>query len=120
MNPSSPLLERSRVSRAERSRRAMILSSLLGFALLGSACASWTVPLSVETDPVGATVYIDGKPVGQTPYRSKVEFKTHDDTRLVVIKKPKYQDATREIRYEDEGTTLYVELVPNVRRVDDE
>ncbi|QCR21290.1 PEGA domain-containing protein [Pontibacter sp. SGAir0037] len=48
-------------------------SLLLASSILFSSCASSTV---IQSNPSGAKVYLDGEPVGETPY-------THRDTKIV-------------------------------------
>lgn len=62
----------------------------LAFAIFASGCSSTTV---INSDPTGATVYLNGERVGKTPY-------THTDTQLVgsvnhlQLKKEGYENFT--------------------------
>lgn len=49
-----------------------------------------TGTLSITSVPAGATVFLDGRPVGQTPWKERVEAKTYQ----VVIKKEGYAQHT--------------------------
>lgn len=58
-------------------------------ASLGVSCASTTL---INSEPSGAKLYIDGNPVGKTPY-------THSDTKIV--------GSTTQIRMEKEGCDTF-------------
>ncbi len=62
-----------------------IIALLLAGTVLTSSCASSTL---LQTNPVGAKLYLDGEPVGTTPYR-------HSDTKIV--------GSTTTVRLEKEG-----------------
>ncbi|MEK0420622.1 MAG: hypothetical protein RLZZ161_473 [Bacteroidota bacterium] len=53
-----------------KSTRLLLL--LAAIVLLFSYCASTTI---IQSDPIGAKVFLNGEPVGRTPY-------THQDTRI--------------------------------------
>ena len=50
-----------------------ITAVLLATAILSSSCASTTI---IQSSPSGAKLYMNGEPVGTTPY-------THTDTKIV-------------------------------------
>ena len=53
----------------------LVLAGLLATTWASNArrCAPWNqVTLSIETSPAGAAVFVNGRPVGQTPARVKV------------------------------------------------
>jgi hypothetical protein len=57
-------------------------------AMFSAACASSTM---IRSDPSGATVYIDGSRVGQTPYIYE-DTKTVSSTTRVKLRKEGYED----------------------------
>lgn len=61
------------------------MATLLAGAVLTSSCSSTTM---LQTNPVGAKLYLDGQPVGTTPYR-------HSDTKII--------GSTTSVRLEKEG-----------------
>jgi hypothetical protein len=61
------------------------ISLLMAWSVFLASCASTTM---IQSDPGGAKVYLNGEPVGTTPY-------THQDTRIV--------GSTTTVRLEKEG-----------------
>ncbi len=57
----------------QKSLKLKFFSVLMSGAVLFASCSSSTL---IETNPVGAKLYLDGEPVGTTPY-------THSDTKIV-------------------------------------
>ena len=55
------------------SRPLKTIAALLAFTVLLSSCASTTI---IRSEPPGANLYLNGEPVGTTPY-------THSDTKIV-------------------------------------
>jgi hypothetical protein len=49
-----------------------VTAAFMALAMLISGCASTTL---IQSDPTGAKVYLDGEPMGKTPY-------THTDTKI--------------------------------------
>ncbi|MGM0667471.1 MAG: PEGA domain-containing protein [Bacteroidota bacterium] len=64
------------------------IALLLAISVLFASCASTTI---IQSDPPGAKLYLNGEPVGETPY-------THTDTRIigstntVMLTKEGYED----------------------------
>lgn len=65
--------------------RTRILALCLGFGLAG--CAAYQ-NVGIESDPPGAEIYLDGKPVGQTPQTLRVP---RDAAHTVYLKKEGYR-----------------------------
>ncbi len=72
------------------------IAFILAFSVLFSSCASTTL---IQSHPAGAKLYIDGQPVGVTPY-------TYSDTKIV--------GSVTDLRIEKEGyETLQIPLIRN-------
>ena len=60
--------------------------------------------VSLKSEPSGATVTIDGKQRGQTPWTTTLKWKkdqSPSDTRTLVFDLPYYETARRDLSYED-------------------
>ncbi|MEW8030461.1 MAG: PEGA domain-containing protein [Candidatus Thiodiazotropha sp.] len=76
------------------------------------------MPLKVATEPSGATVYVMGKAIGETPisipqqqlYPAGYDASTQPMYGSLLIRKTGCQDIKRRIRYQDFNTGLSVEL----------
>lgn len=78
------------------SQPTRFLAAALAGAVLLSSCASST---TIQSNPTGAKVYLNGEPVGVTPY-------THTDTKIV--------GSTTQVRLEKDGyETLYTAFSRN-------
>jgi len=65
--------------------------------------------LSVTSDPVGATVLVDGKPVGVTPWSANIEPGAHD----VELRMQGFANATRSVELTEEaGLDVSIALAP--------
>jgi hypothetical protein len=69
----------------KQTMKTKTISLLLVGAILLASCASTTM---IQSTPSGAKVYVDGQPVGSTPY-------THRDTKIV--------GSTTTVKLEKEG-----------------
>jgi hypothetical protein len=64
---------------------------LVGVLLIPITCLGFTRTVDVESTPLGATVLIDGKPVGATPLQAKVEFPKSTSVIEVRVDKDNYE-----------------------------
>jgi hypothetical protein len=83
------------------------------FLLAGCASA----PLfTVETDPVGADIFVDGIPAGKTPAAIKVKFAENTqmvmEKKILVVKLPGYKEK-REVISHDGTKALKFQLSPD-------
>jgi hypothetical protein len=79
----------------EKLRSAAGVLVILGFLTIGSGCATVTggardQHVKITSNPVGATVLVDGQPVGQTPAEVKLCRKTEHN---VEVAYPGYETA---------------------------
>lgn len=74
-----------RIAVRPASQPAQALAAFLAGAVLLTSCASTT---TIQSNPAGAKVYLNGEPVGVTPY-------THADTKIV--------GSTTHVRLKKEG-----------------
>ncbi len=65
--------------------------------------------LTIETKPVGASIEIDGRPVGKSPFQDEVDVGRH---RIRVHLDEYYRDATAEVDLEPDGKSLTLQLAP--------
>ncbi|MCM8882059.1 MAG: PEGA domain-containing protein [Candidatus Thiodiazotropha sp.] len=87
-------------------------------ACSGIGAISGDMPLKVESDPTGATVFIMDKPVGETPItisQQQIYPAGYDPTNQklygsLAIKKTGCQDFNKRIRYQDFNQTLTAKL----------
>jgi hypothetical protein len=79
-------------------------SNLLTYEFRLTEC---TKSVSITSDPVGATVYVDGNWTGITPQRKELSFGQMRD-HLLMVTKDGYEDSdVRTIRYEPRDSTDY-------------
>ncbi|MCU7877980.1 MAG: PEGA domain-containing protein [Candidatus Thiodiazotropha sp. (ex Lucinoma borealis)] len=87
-------------------------------ACTGIGAISGDMPLKVESDPIGATVFIMDKPVGKTPItisQQQIYPAGYDPANQklygsLTIRKTGCQDFKKTIRYQDFNQILYAEL----------
>jgi len=68
------------------------------------------VPVSLRSEPAGASVLVDGKPVGRTP--TDIDLPAGSGAVALTIRKPGYADETIEIDPADDPDEYTVELDP--------
>jgi hypothetical protein len=71
----------------EKLRSGVGVLAILGFLMIGSGCATVTggardQHVKITSNPVGATVLVDGQPVGQTPADVKLCRKTEHNVEV--------------------------------------
>lgn len=78
---------------------AKILMSVLIVILL-SGCVTNTM-VTIESDPPGASVYVDGRPIGETPTRTRMSNAAWEDP-IIKLEKEGYRtvvdDVDKEIK----------------------
>lgn len=87
-------------------------------ACTGIGGVSGDMPLNVDTEPSGATVYVMGKAIGETPisipqqqiYPVGYDVKKEPMYGTLLIRKSGCQDLRRRIRYQEFNTGLSIEL----------
>ncbi|MEM6789324.1 MAG: serine/threonine-protein kinase [Myxococcota bacterium] len=70
------------------------------------------VELSVEADPPGATVYLDGVEVGTTPFSGR--YPPSDVARVLTLEAEGYQTLRRDVRL-DQSRGLHLSLLPEAQ-----
>ena len=92
-------------------RRKIIVSAILfvfSVAMLVSCRAAKTVQIIINSEPQGATVFIDGDVIGQTPIKRDITFKNpKKERRLIQIKKEGYKPQQRYFLYRDSPNQLF-------------
>ncbi len=83
--------------------------------LLCGACAPATL-YTVVTDPVGADILVDGKPMGKTPATIKVKFSENAqmviEKKVLVVKLSGYKEKKEVLSCQNANTELKFQLVP--------
>jgi hypothetical protein len=80
-----------------------------------SAARSGRTVANITSDPEGARVLLDSKPIAATP----AKLNTYPGTHSVMVEKPGYVSQTREFTVEDGKTaTIAFQLVPSSAQVD--
>lgn len=92
---------------------------LWGLVWTISACTTVHRSVTLESDPPGATVYVNGEEVGQTPVTTELVFKGKKDQVEIALEKELYQRTERTLDPEV-SDVLRVELEPAERRVEDD
>lgn len=87
--------------------KTALITSVAASVLLLSGCATvfkgTDQVLTITSDPDGATVRIDGKPVGVTPLSTKVKKNSADS---IMIEKEGYRTETMPLDKKFDGITL--------------
>lgn len=79
---------------------AKLIALVLAGSIILSGCASTTM---IQSDPTGAKIYLDGEPVGTTPY-------SHTDTKIV--------GSSTQVRLEKEGYEVFYTNLSRNEEVD--
>jgi len=84
-----------------------VLALLMVFAVL--ACrAPKTKQIVINSEPQGATVFIDGEVVGQTPLKRDLTYKDYkSERRVIIVKKKGYMPQQRYHYYSDSTNVLF-------------
>lgn len=86
----------------------MVAVTVIAAAFLICCEASKTKQIIINSEPQGATIYVNGEVVGQTPLKRDVTFENKKkDRHLIVIKKKGYEPQQRYFYFRDDANVLF-------------
>jgi len=95
-----------------RKTMATIVLAVLAATCFTACHAAKTKQVIINSEPQGATVFINQEVVGQTPVKKEITFDKPESQRyIIIIKKEGYKPERRYYYYDDNPNILF-QLVP--------